>query len=109
MTAGSNVILVRALGIAKLVRGRWLRVATLVGVGAVLAFAGGPFLGAVLILVTNASLPLLNIVAGFVYALAMPFVALVTSYVYFDARVGDELEPGEPRELPAEVELPADV
>ena len=50
--------------------------------------------------------PLLNIVAGVVYALAMPFVALTTSYVYFDARVREEL-PAEaaPRELPAEIEL----
>jgi hypothetical protein len=58
------------------------------------------------ILVTDASLPLLNVVAGVVYALAMPFVALATSYVYFDARVRSELEPERERhELPAGVEL----
>ena len=34
---------------------------------------------------------LLNVVAGVVYALAMPFVALTTAYVYFDARVREEL------------------
>ena len=56
-------------------------------------------LGALLILLTDASLPLLNIVAGVVYALAMPFVALATTYVYVDARVREELapEPGPPR------------
>jgi hypothetical protein len=32
-------------------------------------------------------------VAGVVYALAMPFVGLVTAYVYFDARSRMELEP----------------
>ena len=91
---------------AQLVRGRWLRVASLVGFGAVLALAAGPFLGALLILVTNAPLPLMNIVAGVVYAVAMPFVALTTSYVYVDARVRSELEPeSELPELPAELEL----
>ena len=58
-------------------RGRWLRVASLVGVGAALALVAGPFLGALLILLTDAPLALLNVVAGIVYALAMPFVALV--------------------------------
>jgi hypothetical protein len=91
---------------ARLVRGRWLRTASLVGVGAALALAAGPFVGALLILVTDAPLPLLNVVAGVVYAFAMPCVALTTSYVYFDARARHELEPSEePRELPAEVRL----
>ena len=71
----------------QLVRGRWLRVASLVGVGLVLALAAGPFVGALLIFVTHASLPLLNVVAGIVYALTMPFVAIATAYLYFDARV----------------------
>jgi hypothetical protein len=93
---------------SRLVRGRWFRVASLVGVGLVLALAIGPLVGALLILVTQASLPLLNVVAGIVYALAMPFVAITTTYVYVDARVRTELEPsGRPAELPAEIELSA--
>ena len=48
---------------------------------------------------------LVNIVAGVVYALSLPFVALVTAYVYFDARTRGELEPAQPSELPAEIEL----
>jgi hypothetical protein len=89
-----------------LVRGRWFRVASIVGVGAVLAIVAGPLLGALLIFVTDAPLALLNVVAGVVYALAMPFVALTTAYVYFDARVRDELAPEPlPKELPAEIEL----
>ena len=89
-----------------LVWGRWIRVAFIVGIGALLALAAGPLLGALLIFVTDAPLSLLNIVAGVVYALALPFVALTTSYVYFDARVREEL-PAEaaPSELPAEIEL----
>ena len=93
---------------SRLVRGRWLRVASLVGIGALLTLAAGPLLGGLLILATDAPLPLLNLVAGVVYALAMPFVALTTSYVYFDARTRVELEPADdPKELPAEIELTA--
>ena len=59
-----------------------------------------------LIFLTEMPFALLNIVAGVVYALALPYVALVTSYVYFDARARGELEPVErPSQLPAEIEL----
>lgn len=92
----------------ELVRGHWLRVASLVGLGALLALGAGPFLGALLTFLTGAPLPLLKVVAGVVYALAIPFVAVVTAYVYFDTRARDELEPGEaPAELRAEIELSA--
>jgi hypothetical protein len=48
----------------------------------------------------------MNIVAGIVYALAMPFVALVTTYLYFDARVRQERPAeSEPNELPAEIAI----
>ncbi len=91
---------------AELVRGRWIRVGSLVGVSAALALFAGPLLGAILIFTTQAPLALLNIVAGVVYALAMPYVALVTSYVYFDSRARLELEPVERvSELPAEIQL----
>ena len=90
----------------ELVRGRWMRVATLVGLSALLSLGAGPLIGALLIFVTPAPLALLNLVAGVIYALAMPYVTLVTAYVYFDARVRDELEPRAPvAELPAEVDL----
>ena len=70
-----------------------------------IALAAGPLLGVVLIFLTSMPFALLNIVAGVVYALALPFVALVTAYVYFDARTRGELEPVQPSELPAEIEL----
>ncbi len=90
----------------EIVTRRWIRVASLVGVSAALALLLGPLLGALLIFVTDAPLALLNVVAGVVYALAMPFVALVTAYVYFDCRTRLELEPHEEiSELPAEIEL----
>lgn len=91
---------------SRLVQGRWLRVASLVGTGSFLVLGAGPLLGMLLIFVTDAPLTLLNLFAGVVYALAMPFVALATSYVYFDARTRVELElADEPGELPAEFSL----
>ena len=83
-----------------------MRVGSLVGVSAGVALAAGPLLGVALIFLTEMPFALLNIVAGVVYALALPFVALVTAYVYFDARARGELEPADTRkELPAEIEL----
>jgi hypothetical protein len=90
----------------RLVRGRWLRTGSLVGLSAAIALAAGPLLGALLIFATSAPLAVLNLIAGVVYALSLPFVALVTAYVYFDARARLELEPHDDRaELPAEIEL----
>jgi hypothetical protein len=90
----------------RLVRRRWLKVASLVLVGGGIALAAGPLLGALLIFVTDAPLWVLNTVAGVVYAVAMPFVALTTAYLYFDARARDELAEREPDQLPAEIDLP---
>jgi hypothetical protein len=91
---------------AELVRGRWWRVGSIVGVGAALSIVAGPFVGALLILLTDWPLTVLNLIAGVVYALAMPFVALATSYVYFDLRVRYQLaDHALPAVLPAEIEL----
>jgi hypothetical protein len=88
---------------AELVRGRWLRVGSLVGLGGLVALAAGPLVGALLIFVSNSSLALLNLVAGVVYAIALPFVAIVTAYVYVDARSRREREPrAAVDELPAQ-------
>jgi hypothetical protein len=89
-----------------LVRREWWKVASLIIVGGGLALLAGPFIGALLILVTSAPLWLVNVIAGVVHALAIPLVALAAAYVYFDARVGDALAPEpEPSELPAEISL----
>jgi hypothetical protein len=66
----------------------------------------GPIIGVLLIIGTDAPFWLVNVIAGIVYALTMPLVAITTTYVYFDRRVENELE-GEPAqiELPAEIEL----
>ena len=92
----------------RLVRRRWLKVASLIVAGGALVVVAGPLIGVLLILVTDAPFWLVNVIAGFVYAVAMPFVALTTAYVYFDARTRRELEAErEPAELPAEIELSA--
>jgi hypothetical protein len=89
---------------AELVRGRWFKVASLSVVGAGLALVLGPIAGTLLILLTNAPFALLNVVAGLVYALAMPLVALTTAYLYFDGLVWDRLRPrADAAELPSEL------
>ena len=90
----------------RLVRRQWLKVASYAVFGAALALVLGPLVGALLIILTSAPLAMLNLVAGVVNAVTMPFVALTTAYVYFDARARVELEPAdEPDELPAEFQL----
>jgi hypothetical protein len=88
------------------VRKRWLKVASLIVVGGALVLVAGPLIGVLLILATNTPFWLVNVVAGVVYAVAMPFVALTTAYAYFDARARGELETDSRlAELPAEFEL----
>jgi predicted membrane metal-binding protein len=90
----------------RLVGRRWLKVSSLIVAGGALAILVGPLIGMLLILGTDAPFWLVNVVAGVVYAVTMPFVALTTAYAYFDARVRDELA-GEraSAELPAEIGL----
>jgi hypothetical protein len=76
----------------RLVRGHWLKVSFLIVLGGAVVLLAGPILGVLLILGTDAPFWLVNLVAGVVYAVTMPFLALVTAYAYFDARVRIELE-----------------
>ncbi len=90
----------------RLVRHAWFKVGSLTIAGGALALAAGPFIGALLIFVTNIPFAFINLIAGLVYAVTMPFVAIATTYVYFDVRVRDELAPEHaPDELPAEIQL----
>jgi hypothetical protein len=93
---------------SRLVRKHWVKVASLIVAGGALVIVAGPLIGALLILTTNAPFWLVNVVAGLVYALAMPFVGITTAFVYFDARTRVELEPESADvALPAEIELSA--
>jgi hypothetical protein len=104
LEGGSGLGALRRSG--QLVRGRWLKATSLIVAGAALVFVVGPLIGALLILVTSAPLWLVNVVAGAIYAVTMPFVALTTAYVYFHARVRHDLAGDRaPVQLPAEIDL----
>ncbi len=47
----------------------------------------------------------MNVLAGILYAVAMPAVGITTTYVYYDTRVRERLGQAEraPQELPAEI------
>jgi hypothetical protein len=90
----------------RLVRGRWLKVASLIVAGGALVMVAGPLVGVLLILATSLPFWLVNVVAGIVNAVTMPLVALTTAFVYFDARVREELsQEGDATMLPAEITL----
>jgi hypothetical protein len=90
----------------RLVRGSWFKVTSLIVVGAALAIVVGPLVGVGLILATGAPFWLVNLVAGVIYALTMPLVAITTVYVYFDRRVAFELGGDvQVAQLPAEIEV----
>ena len=90
-----------------LVRLQWLKVGTLVVAATALALVTGPLVGSLLILFVDLPFTFVNVVAGVLYAVAMPFVAITTTYVYFDSLVRERLEESSPapQELPAEVTL----
>jgi hypothetical protein len=92
---------------AHLVRQRWLKVVVLVALTNALVLGIGPVLGTALILATSLPFAVSNAVAGVVYALFVPLVALNTVYVYADVVVRAELEPRVDKapELPAEATL----
>jgi hypothetical protein len=101
----------RALGALRrsgsLVRRQWVKVLSLVVFAAALVIVAGPVVGALLLLVTSLPYAWINVLAGILYAVAMPAVGITTTYVYYDTRVREELADDVPRpdELPAE--LPA--
>jgi hypothetical protein len=68
----------------QLVRGDWWRVAMLTLFVTLLTLALGPLIGAVMLLVSTASFNLVNLVAAIIYVFTLPFVAIATTYLYFD-------------------------
>jgi hypothetical protein len=89
----------------RLVRRNWLKVGSLTILGAAIAFIAGSLVGVLLILLTDAPLAAADVVAGIVYAVTLPFIALTTAYVYFDTRVRDELAGPVVDQLSAEIVL----
>jgi hypothetical protein len=80
-------------------------VAALLLLNAALLVLAGPVLGTLLVLLTDAPLEVLNVVAGVTFTVLAPFTALILSYAYYDALVRDRLAgpAGAQRDLPAEV------
>jgi hypothetical protein len=89
----------------QLVRHHWWRTASIVIVVGGLALIAGPVVGILLLLITSASFNFVNIIAGVVYMIAMPYLALATTYLYFDLKVRTVLEARarDTTELPAEI------
>ncbi len=93
-------------GSASLVARQWPKVISLVVAAGFVVIVIGPVLGGLLLLVTDAPYVLINVVAGLVYAVTMPFVGITTTYVYYDTLVRQRLEEQAapvPNELPAEI------
>ena len=89
----------------RLVRGRWLKIGSLTVVSGAVVVVAGPLVGTALIVATDVRLSLLNVIAGLVYVVLIPFVALTSAYAYFDARVEDDQRPAAVTSLPAEIDL----
>jgi hypothetical protein len=90
---------------AALVRGHWLRAASISVVSAGIGLLVGPLVGVLLLFVTSASFNVVNLVAAVIYGVTMPFVAIATTYLYYDLLVRDRLEA---REIGAADVLPAE-
>ena len=58
-----------------------------------------------LLLVVDLPFGFVNVLAALLYALAMPFVAITTTNVFFDSLARERLHEKAPAELPAEVSL----
>jgi Vacuolar protein sorting-associated protein 62 len=92
---------------AALVGGHWGRCAGALILAAGVPVVSGPVAGALLLLLAG-DLPfaVVNLVGSAIYAVAMPFAAIATTYLYFDLRVREQLEPRTRGPLPA---LPAEI
>jgi len=91
---------------ARLVRGRWWKVGTIMAFTTGLALLLGPLVGIGLLFATTATFDVVNIVSSLVYTITIPFAAIATTYLYFDCKVHEQLDPVEEKRvdtLPAEV------
>ncbi|NIK61540.1 hypothetical protein [Kribbella shirazensis] len=68
----------------RLVRGRWWRTAAPLAIVVGLGLAAGPIAGIVMLLATDWSPTLINVVSSMLFAIAMPLAAAAVSYLYFD-------------------------
>jgi hypothetical protein len=94
---------------ARLVRGDWWRVASMLLFVTTIALLLGPLIGTLLLFVTSASFDFVNLISSVVYAVVLPYAAIASTYLYFDLRVAkQQAETDEADDvLPAEETLPA--
>jgi hypothetical protein len=90
----------------RLVGRHWAKAGSLVLVVAGLGLLLGPVVGTLLLLLTSASFDFVNLLSGAIYVITLPFVAVVTTYLYFDLLVRERLAPAP--ETSAQV-LPAEI
>ncbi len=76
-----------------LVHRHWLRVASITLVVTGTGLLLGPVIGTLMLLVTSASFNVVNLVAGLIYTITLPIVAIVTTYLYMDLLVRERLSP----------------
>ncbi len=89
----------------QIVHRHWFRVGsiTILVTGGFLLL--GPVAGTLMLLLTSASFDVVNIAAGLIYVVTLPFVAIITTYLYFDLLVEEALDSVTPKRtlvLPAE-------
>jgi hypothetical protein len=77
-----------------LVRGRWWRTAVPLAIVIGLGLSAGPIAGIVLLLATDLSATLINVVSSIIFAVAMPVAAAAVAYLYFDRAGSGPESPG---------------
>jgi hypothetical protein len=90
----------------RIVHGHWLRAASITLVVAGTGLLLGPVVGTLMLLLTSASFDFVNLVSALIYVVALPFVAVVTTYLYFDLVVRERLAP---EQVPRGEVLPAEI
>jgi hypothetical protein len=89
----------------KLTKRHWWKTASVTGLVVGLGLLVGPVVGALLLILTNASFDFVDIVAALINVVVLPYVAITTTYLYFDLDVRRRLDQPKPTgvaELPAE-------
>jgi len=74
-------------GSSRLVRGHWWRVAWIAFVLLLMLAVTGPFVGVLVIFVTDAPLATINLFAALLFALVLPLVSATLTLLYLDLAV----------------------
>ena len=90
---------------ARLTKRHWWKTASITGLVVGLGLLIGPAVGAILLIITSASFGFVDIAGALINVVVLPFVAITTTYLYYDLEVRRRLAEPRPRtaaELPAE-------